>query len=207
MTLSTYSELRDLVEGTIARTDLNAYMQGWVRTGELFIQNALRVREMEKIDATLTATSGAIALPADFIAVNELRLATDLSVELNHAPSKQLFRLEKESFGTGAGYWDIIGANLYVRPTPSDTQAYWLSYLAKPAALTETTQETNVLFPAYADLYLAATLWQAWKYTRAFDKASANQGELTGLIATYNQQYVEDQQGTGSLAMAANMVA
>lgn len=144
---------------------------------------------------------------SDLLAVNELRLATDLSVELSHEPTKQLFRLEKESFGVGAGYWDIIGANLYVRPMPSDTQTYWLSYLAKPAALTETTQETNALFPAYADLYLAATLWQAWKYTRAFDKAAANQAELGGLIQTYNLQTIEDQQGTGSLEMAANIVA
>ena len=207
MTLSTYTELKDLVAAMIARNDLNAYMQGWVRAGELFIQNALRVREMEKIDASLTATAGVIALPTDFMAVNELRLGSDLSVELNHAPSKQLFRRESDAFGTGAGCWDIIGQSLYIRPTPSDTQTYWLSYLAKPAALTETTQETNALFPAYADLYLYATLWRAFNHVRAFDKAQINQAELVALVETYNRQAVEDRQGTGSLAMAANMVA
>ena len=207
MTLSTYTELKDLVQSMIARNDLNAYMQGWVRAGELFIQNALRVREMDKVDASLTASSGAIALPADFIAVNELRLATDLSVELCHEPSKRLFRREKESFGTGAGAWDIIGPSLYIRPKPSDTQAYWLSYIAKPAALTETTQEINAIFPAYADLYLYATLWRAFTYVRAFDKAQANKAELMAMIEIYNRQAITDREGTGSLAMAANVVA
>jgi len=207
MTLATYTELKDLVQAMIARTDLNAYMQSWVRAGELFIHNRLRVREMNKVDATLTGTSGVITLPTDFIAVNELRLATDLAIELSHEPSKQLFRREAEAFGQGYGHWDIIGANLYIRPTPSDSQTYHLDYIAKPAALTETTQETNSIFPAYADLYLYATLWRAFNHVRAFDKAEVNKEEIGGIIEEYNRQYIEDIQGTGSLTVCANMVA
>lgn len=207
MTLATYTELKDLVQSMIARTDLNAYMQSWVRAGELFIQNTLRVREMSKVDATLTATSGVIALPSDFLAVNELRLATNLAIELTHEPTKQLFRREADAFGQGYGFWDIIGSNLYIRPTPSDTQTYHLDYIAKPAALTETSQETNSIFPAYADLYLYATLWRAYNYTRAFDKAEVNKAELSAAIEHYNRQFIEEQQGTGSLTMCANLVA
>lgn len=207
MTLATYTELKDIVQTTIARTDLNAYVQGWVRTGELLIQNTLRVREMSKVDATLTGTSGVVTLPTDFLAVNELRLATDLAIELTHEPTKQLFRREADAFGQGYGFWDIIGASLYIRPKPSDTQTYHLDYFAKPVALTETTQETNSIFPGYADLYLYGTLWRAFTHTRAFDKAERNKADLVATINLYNQQHIEEKEGTGPLQMCANMVA
>lgn len=207
MTLSTYSELKTSVISKLARSDLSSLIQDFVKTAEFFIFRNLRVKEMENVASPLTATDGVLALPADFLAVGELRLANNLRVELNYKPSKQLFRYEDEAFGSGYGYWDQIGANVFIRPKPSDSQEYWLKYFAKPLALIETDQETNAVFPSHADCYLYGALWQGFEHVRNFELSTRYERKMIDAIGQYNARYVEEKEGEGVLTVSAPNVA
>jgi hypothetical protein len=57
--------------------------------------------------------------------------------------------------------FDVVGSQFRFAPVPASTETATLVYYAKPATLATTTQETNSLFPANADLYLWATLLAA----------------------------------------------
>lgn len=213
MTVQTYSELKTRVGTLIARNDLESHVQDWVEAAERAIveglgaAGGLRVRETEKYANNLTPVDGEITIPSDFVAPGELRLADDLDVELHWLDSKQLFRLEDTSFGTGAGYWTIIGTKIIIRPKPADSQTYFLKYFFRPAALMETSQETNEIFPVHADLYVEGTMWQAYDHVRNTEQADRRLQKMLSGIEARNARWLIQKQGSGSLRMCPPMIA
>jgi hypothetical protein len=198
---ATYSELKSRAQKLLARTDLSSDVQEWVSAAEKHIVDRLRVREMQKINAAIPILAGALTLPADFIAVGELRLASNKRVYVTSAAEGALFDYEECAFGSGYGYWAIIGDQLLIRPSPADGEAYWMSYWAAPAALTETSQETNAIFPKYFDVYVAGTMWQAFKQVRNYEASDRYLAECDALIERYNQRHIEEIEGYSTLAV------
>lgn len=217
MSIDTYADLKTEVQADLARTDLAARIQRWVSQAEKLIfrggvfegrrVSGLRTREMEKINATLTATGGKFAVPSDYISPLELRLASDLSITQKYLPSEQLFKQENETYTDGTGYYSEIASEIYVRPSPADATAFWLRYVHSPAALTETTQETNAIFPLYSDLYFEATLWKAFEYVRNYEAASRKLQTVVAMIDGYNRERISERQGEAALVIAPYMAA
>jgi len=205
--MQTYAELKTRIIDEMGRTDLGDKVQGWVSVAEAFIVSRLRVREMVKTDATLTATDGVMSLPADHLETRDMRLADNMDVMVRYAPPEQVFSYEDSGFGSGRGYWSILGDNIYIRPKPSDAQVYFMEYLARPLSLTDVSQETNAIFPKYSNLYLYGALWQGWTRVRNQEKANANLETLTALIEVYNQQHKREKQGSATLRVMAPTVA
>jgi hypothetical protein len=203
---ATYTALKARVQQLLIRSSMAGQVQDFVAEAENFIVARLRVREMEKVAPSLTPADGAIAVPSDFLAPGELRLADKLEIELDYAPSKQLFRHDSAAFGVGNGDWNVIGDKIFIRPKPADTQGYWLKYIARPLALTETTQETNAVFPAYFDLYTDAVMWQAFEYLRNYEAADRRYQKALASIEQYNRNYRNEKHGSGALRMAPAMI-
>lgn len=215
--VATYSDLKTEVQADLARSDLASKVQRWVNQAEKFFFHGgmvdgrrisgLRVREMEKIDATLTTTSAKFAVPSDYLAHAELRLASDLSKQLKYLPSEQLLANEAAAYTDGTGWYAEIASEIYIRPKPDDGAAYWLRYYALPLALTESTQETNIVFPKYSDLYLEGTLWKAFEYLRNYEMASRKLSTVAAMLEGYNKERIMEREGESALVIAPYMAA
>ncbi len=217
MSIATYGDLKAEIQADLARSDLASKVQRWVTQAEKFIihggvvdgrrVSGLRVREMEKIDATLTTTSAKFSIPSDYVAPLELRLASDLEKALKYRAAERIFDIENATYTDGTGYFSEIASEIYIRPKPSDGATYHLRYIAAPLALTETTQETNAIFPRFSDLYLEGALWKAFEYVRNYEVAGRKLQTLAALIDGYNRERIDEREGEAALVVQPYMAA
>lgn len=178
--MATYTTLQDDVATWARRSDLTSVIPSFIALAEEEIFRAhvtpLRVREMET-EATLTVTSLAAALPANFLDARYVKLDNSTRDTLYYFPPE---RWKPSS----SGYFTIVGNEIRL-PTGVSNDLK-LVYYAMPDPLATTA--TNTILDNYYTAYLEGALKFAFSYVRDTPKAQLAQGSLDTFLATANQK-------------------
>lgn len=157
MSLSTYSELKTAIENWLDHTLFTARVPEFIGLFEAAANRRLRVREQEA-SATLTPSSGSVALPADYLAWRRLTWTGSRRVELQYVHPSYLQAAYPSSPVDLPRVFTIEGSTLKVRPV--DDAALEFDYFQKIPALSDSAP-TNWLLTAHSDLYLFGSLVEA----------------------------------------------
>ncbi len=153
MSITTYSELQSAIASWIDRPDLTVQIPDFITLFEAVANRRMRLRGQETL-ATLTPSSGSVALPADYLAWRRCTWTGSTPRELEFAHPSYLHGLYPLSSQGNPRLFTIEGSTLTVRP--SDDTALTFDYFAKIPALA--TSSTNWLLTAWPDLYLFGSL-------------------------------------------------
>jgi hypothetical protein len=157
MAITDYSTLQAAVAAWLARDDLAANIPDFITLFEACANRRLRVRQMEAT-AMLAPSSGAAALPADYLMWRRLTWTGQPRVELEFVhPS--ILQAYYPSVPAGVPkLFTIEGATLKLRPT--DDSPLEFDYFQKIPGLSPG-NPGNWLLAAHPDLYLFGALVEA----------------------------------------------
>ena len=162
MAISTYSELLTAA-GNWLRADLTARIPEFVTLAQARINRQVRVSAMETKTTSFTINAEYVNVPADFLEAQHFYLTSSSPRLALQVMSAEQMTDDYTTSGKPK-YFCVVGSQFRFSPVPDASYTATLIYYAKPATLAATTQETNSLFPANADLYLYATLLEAEAY-------------------------------------------
>jgi hypothetical protein len=157
MSITTYSELKTAVESWLDHTLFTARVPEFIALFEATANRRLRVREQEAT-TSLSPSSGAVVLPADYLAWRRVTWAGPPRVELEYVHTSYL----QAAYATLAQdiprVFTIEGSTLKVRPI--DNGDLQFDYFQKIPPLSDGAP-TNWLIAAHPDLYLFGALVEA----------------------------------------------
>jgi hypothetical protein len=157
MSITTYAELQAAVGNWLDHSLFSARVPEFIALFEAAANRRLRVREQET-SATLTPSSGAAALPADYLTWRRVTWTGASRVELQYVHPSYL-QAAYPSLPAGVPrVFSIEGGSLTIRPV--DDTALELDYFAKVAGLSNAAP-SNWLLAAHPDLYLFGSLVEA----------------------------------------------
>jgi hypothetical protein len=157
MAITTYSELQAAVGNWLDHGLFAARIPEFIALFEAAANRRLRVREQEAATA-LTPSSGAAALPADYLAWRRVTWTGSPRVELQYVHPSYLQAAYPSTPSARPRVFSIEGSVLKIRPV--DATALEFDYFQKIPALSAGAA-TNWLLAAHPDLYLFGALVEA----------------------------------------------
>jgi hypothetical protein len=157
MAITTYAELQTAIGNWLDHSLFAARTPEFIALFEASANRRLRVREQEA-SATLTPSSGAAPLPADYLMWRRVTWTGATRVELQYVHPSYLQAAYPSSPSDVPRIFTIEGSTLKVRPL--DTTALEFDYFQKVPALSDSAA-TNWLLAAHPDLYLFGSLVEA----------------------------------------------
>jgi len=164
MTFSTYSDLQTQVASWLARDDLTANIPDFITLAEAGFARKLFRARLQQTTASLTPSNGTVALPSDYLASIRLTWTGSPVVDLVLVHPSVLQEMFPTSPTDVPRIWTIQGSNILIRPV--DGTALELLYYQKTAVLSGS---LNWLYTNYPDVYLAATLAEAYAFNKDND--------------------------------------
>lgn len=159
MALGTYSDLLASVATWLARDNMTAIIPDCITLFEAWVNRRLRIRQQDTT-ATLTTSSGSVALPTDYLSWRRLTWSNSSQAnELLYVTPDALRLLFPISNAGIPSNFSIEGANLLTRDTDDTASAFSFEYFQKTAALVGT---LNWLYVAHPDAYLFGTLTECY---------------------------------------------
>jgi hypothetical protein len=166
MSITTYVELQAAVVSWLARDDLTSYVPDFITLFEASACRKLRVRPTETT-VTLSPSSGAASLPADFLGVRRLTWEGSTPRNLDYVHPEYLQSLYPSNEEGVPTSYTIEGGT--VRIKPSSDEDLTLVYRAKTAVVSGT---LNWLFTNHPDAYLFGALTEAYMFDKDEERAS-----------------------------------
>jgi hypothetical protein len=157
MSITTYAELQAAVGNWLDHSLFAARIPEFIALFEAAANRRLRVREQEAT-ATLTPTSGAVALPSDYLAWRRITWTGAPRVELQYVHPSYLQAAYPSSPTDVPRIFTIEGTTLKIRPL--DGTPLELDYFQKIPALSDAAP-SNWLLAAHPDVYLFGSLVEA----------------------------------------------
>jgi hypothetical protein len=155
--IASYSELKTAVESWLDHTLFTARVPEFIALFEAAANRRLRVREQEAT-TTLTPSSGAVALPFDYLAWRRVTSAGAARLELQYVHPSYLQAAYPSAPAGAPRIFTIEGSTLKVRPL--DDTPLELDYFQRIAPLSDAAP-ANWLLTAHPDLYLFGALVEA----------------------------------------------
>ncbi len=167
-----FQTLKASVESALGRTDVPDYVYTLMTSD---INRDIRIVEMEST-STLSVSSEATALPADFLQV--------VSMYVDTTPRSPMVPLTRQAQATrhdSSGqpyYYAITDGEIQVMPVPDGTYSVVMRYIASVAAFSGVA-DTNDVITLHPGLFLYSALYHAavWK-------------QDAELVAGYSQAYI-----------------
>jgi hypothetical protein len=198
MAISTYTELLTAAGNWLSRADLSSRIPEFVTLAQARINRQVRARVMETKSTSITIDAEYEDVPADFLEVKHFYITSSSPRRtLQYMPAEQM--TDFYSVSDDSKYFTVSGTQFRFAPPPSGSYTATLVYYAKPATLATTTQETNSLFPANADLYLYASLLEAESFIQ-------NDPRLAVWKAAYDEALHNLNKGANNSRYAGAMV-
>src|SRR3981081_3973896 len=157
MAITTYSELQAAVGNWLDHGLFAARIPEFIALFEAAANRRLWVREQEAATA-LTPSSGAAALPADYLAWRRVTWTGSPRVELQYVHPSYLQAAYPSTPSARPRVFTIEGSTLKIRPV--DATALEFDYFQKIPALSDGAA-ANWLLAAHPDLYLFGALVEA----------------------------------------------
>jgi hypothetical protein len=157
--VTTYSGLLASVGTWLNRSDLTTKIPDFITLLEARLNRELRVPDMEAT-TTLTASTGTVAFPTDFL--EAIHLYVDATCD-NEVVPKPLSDFQRSNPANVAGrpfYYAVSGSNILLSPGPDSTYSLILNYYQKLNPLSAD-NETNWLIVSNPDVYLFGALLMA----------------------------------------------
>lgn len=157
MAITTYTQLLTAVSTWLDDNQYSAYAADFITLAENRMRRELRLFDMEaRATASASTSSRFLALPTGFCAFRRLQLTNTSLYELEFCSQDQLALFRSSSSGQPKRYTITAGQIEFDR-TPDSAYTMEMNYY-KLTDLVVTTQETNEIFPEFADLYLYCAL-------------------------------------------------
>jgi hypothetical protein len=186
MSISTYAELKTAVAAWLDRSDLDAYLDDFIRLGEVYLMQGgaycepLRVRDMEG-KATLSPTSNVYTLPSDFLSAKSVTALTSPRRPLEFISPAGADSYYPTRMANDPNHYMFIGNEVTVLPyTSSDIEIVYYKTLE---GLSDS-NTTNWLLDKNPDLYLRVVQMQAAEFIKDQQQA----GVLMGIVDRYVTQ-------------------
>lgn len=157
MAITTYAELQTAIGNWLDHSLFTARIPEFIALFEACANRKLRTRAQET-STNLMPSSGAVALPADYLSWRRVAWTGSSRVELQYVHPSYLQAAYPSSPADVPRVFTIEGSTLKVRP--ADDTAIELDYFQKVPALSESTT-TNWLLSVHPDLYLFGALVEA----------------------------------------------
>lgn len=176
MSLANYSDLKTAIATWSARTDLTSQLDDFIDMAESEFNRTLRTEQMiAETTLTLSSTSPSVALPTDFLEVDNISFNTSPR-EINFVTKKALqdqyasqsagrprvYSLRASSTSAGA-------QRMIFGPSPDGAYTLTLSYYQKIPALS-TSNTTNWLMTKEPEAYLFCSLNKALSYIQDIER-------------------------------------
>jgi hypothetical protein len=155
--ISNCSELKSAIENWLDHNLFTARVPEFIALFEAAANRRLRVRQMET-STTLAPSSGAAALPADYLSWRRVTWTGSSRVELQYVHPSYLQAAYPSSPSDAPRMFTVEGSTLKIRPV--DDTALEFDYFQKVPALSDSVA-TNWLLSAHPDLYLFGSLVEA----------------------------------------------
>lgn len=185
-----YSELQTAIAEWSARNDLSSFVPSFIEFSTAMFNHGipdkgvapLRVREMEAV-ATLTPSSGAVTLPADYL--QYIRVVEDASIrrELKYVTATYTDQAYPDRSGGLACDFTIIGSSLTMYPVSGNDIE--LTYFQSIPDLSDS-NTSNWLLAKHPSLYLHAGLMQLAMFTKDNNLFSRSAALVTMVIDGLN---------------------
>lgn len=160
MAITTYSELQTAIANWVHRSNLTSRIPEFIALAEARLNRDLRLRTMESNESISTSIgSRTVALPTGFLEPLALFIERSTGRDaLTFRPS----RMETTAASGEPEFWTVDGTNIaFERPANA---VYSLTFKMLKAFALSDSVTTNWLLTNYPDLYLAATLVEAFGY-------------------------------------------
>ena len=156
--MSTYAQLKSDIATWAVHSDIPSVVGTLVRLAEVRIRDLIRCRDMEA-STTLTASSQATSLPADFLQLRSIHLDATYHRKLEYVTPETGYSRAYQSEG-GPCEYSIQGNSLLLFPAPSQPVDVKLLYFKAYAPLVNDL-DTNWLLQNYYSVYLYGALAEA----------------------------------------------
>jgi len=174
MAISTYSELKTAIADWTARDDLTSYIDNFIDLAETYLKRAPSLPRLAEIggvrgnitrlSGTLSTSANTLDLPADYLDSYRLTLTSGgVTSIVRYVDPTQLSVYQRS--GAGLPRFYTISDKIEFDVTPDSAYAYELSYYPKVTALSAS-NTTNWVLTDYPDVYLAACLFHAFRFTQ-----------------------------------------
>jgi hypothetical protein len=194
MSITTYAELKTAVENWLDHTLFTARVPEFIARFEASANRRLRTRQMEAT-TTLTPSSGAAALPTDYLTWRRLTWPGLPRIELEYVePSYLQAAYPSQPSGTPLVF-TIEGSSILIRPI--STGSLELDYYQKIPALS-VGNATNWLLTAHPDLYLFGALVEAEMFGVNDERAPAWKARRDEIFEEI-QQLANKSRGVGGI--------
>jgi hypothetical protein len=200
MTTRDYAWLKTKVARWVRRTDLTADIPDFIMLAEKRISADLEAR-LQNVVATLSTTAGVqtITLPTDLNGIRSLSIPVFGKVTLM-TPEK----LANTYAGANNGvprHYAIVGAQIRLGPVPDGVYAMDCVYRAEIPPLDEAVGGVNWLITEHPEIYLAASLCEAFTAIRDKDSQGVWEGKYADAVGSLN---ITDWNSGGTLAVRAD---
>lgn len=200
MSLDTYAGLKASIKSWLKRGDLDSTIPDFIALSELHLARDLRLWGMETT-ATLSTVSAAANIPADMLEASRLAVLVAGQMRPLLYVSAFQFSNTQEYTGNPANYTTLNG-QFVVSPQPVDGTALYLTYFAKPAALSDTNQ-TNLWTQVASDALLYGALVEAFLFIKDENRATLWQQKYTDAVGKV-QDTDERSQSAGPMRIKAD---
>ncbi len=171
MALANYADLQASVASWAHRTDLTAVIPDFVAMAEARISRDLRLRK-QITSGTLTCVAGtqSVTLPTDWLEFENLSVEASPTRQLVYVPIEHLDAKYPTSYTGIPAVFTIEGDAILLGPTPESNYVLDNIYYARfPSIITNS---TNWLMTNHPNIYLFATLIEAFLYTQNSEQAA-----------------------------------
>lgn len=157
MAITTYSQLLTAVSEWLDDNQYTANASDFITLAENRMRRELRLFDMEaRATASCSTSSHFLALPTGFCAFRRMQLNTTPISNLEYVSQDQMELFRQSASGQPKRYTITAGQIEFDR-TPDSAYTAEMNYY-KLTDLIVTSQETNEIFPEFADLYLYCAL-------------------------------------------------
>lgn len=187
MAFDTYEIIKRDIGRWLARSDLTTYLGDFIALGEARLARELRIRGIEA-DLSVAISSGAAAVPADFVELKHARLDATPSYPLEPKDSQWLLR--KFPMRTSDGppqFIAVDGANFIFGPYPDTAYTILGVYYFKPAVLSDS-NTTNEWTANVSDALFFASLSESAPFIGQDNRLATWEAKYEAIKNGYNVQ-------------------
>ena len=202
MSLASYADLETAVNNWTKRADLASSTPDFITLAEARLQREIRSRDMElRFSTTLSSTSDYLTLPTDFLSIRSVFLSSGgvLRPLTYVTPDALILSYPNDSSTSEPSWYTIVGAEMRFGPFTDSAYTTEIWYYKRLAALSSS---VPTLFTNNPDLYLSATLSEAFKFMKDEDRAEYWEGKYQAI-----KKQVNDTEEAGRRAVGMQMVA
>lgn len=181
----TWTELKTVLETWIIRDDEVDRIPIYIAFAERRFNREV-FHPDRLVIATLSATTETVALPTDFSAARAAWLDTSPKSILEQVTLGDLRYFHPESEAGIPQKFAISGGNMYLGPAPAGTSSIKVEYYQTIPAL-GASQATNWLLTDHPDIYLYASLVEAFAFSRDETRAAVWEVKTQAKIREVNK--------------------